>query len=288
MVYKSKMDLITLIILGAIWGASFLFMRVAAPVLGPVALIQWRLIFATLVLIPFARKGGKKLTRAELSHLFVVGVINSALPFTLLAYSSVHLSAGMASMMNATAPFFAAIWGTLFFKQKLSARQSSGLVLGFLGVWILVSDKISFSNGLNASLLPFFTGIIAAACYGLSANYSKKNLAHLPTELVAFWNCFFASLALLPLSYDKNLPWEFSSQVLIYTVLLGVLSSAIAYLLYYRLLVRSGATQAIMVTFLIPVFACFWGWIFLAETITAKMMAGAAVVFWGIWRMIKK
>lgn len=264
-------------------------MRVAAPLMGPVALIQWRLVFATLVLVPFALRAKKKLTQSDYNHLIVIGLINSALPFTLLAYASVHLSAGLASMMNATAPFFAAIFGVLLFKQKLTAKQSSGLALGFIGVWILVSDKISFSNAAHStSLLPFLAGILAASCYGLAVNFSKKHLAHIDPYQVAFWNCLTASLFLIPLSYDKALPWHFSPQVLIYTVLLGVLSTAVAYLLYFKLLIRSGTTQTIMVTFLIPVFACLWGWIFLGEVVTLKMTLGALVVFWGIWRMIRK
>lgn len=283
------MDLLILIILGAIWGASFLFMRVAAPVLGPVSLIQWRLICAALVLAPFALSRKSKLKRSDYNHLIVIGIINSALPFTLLAYASMHLSAGMASMMNACAPFFAAIWGVFLFNQSLSARQSSGLALGFLGVWILVYDKISFAHGLlGADLLPFLAGIVAAACYGFAANYSKKHLGHIDPRKVSFWNCFTASVALLPLSYDKALPWNFGQDVFVYTVALGVLCTAIAYLLYFKLLIKSGAAQAIMVTFLIPVFACLWGWIFLGETITFKMLCGAAFVFWGIWRMVKK
>lgn len=264
-------------------------MRVAAPLMGPVALIQWRLVFATLALVPFAFRARKKLTQSDYSHLTVIGLVNSALPFTLLAYASVHLSAGLASMMNATAPFFAALFGVLLFKQKLTARQSSGLALGFIGVWILVSDKISFSSAAaSASLLPFLAGLLAASCYGLAVNYSKKHLAHIDPYQVAFWNCLAASLYLLPLSYDKAHPWDFGPQVFIFTVLLGVLSTAIAYLLFFKLLVRSGTTQTIMVTFLIPVFACLWGWIFLGEVVTLKMTLGALVVFWGIWRMSRK
>lgn len=275
--------------LGAIWGASFLFMRVAAPILGPVSLIQWRLIFASLVLIPFAFKKKGRLKRSDFNHFIVIGFINSALPFTLLAYSSVHLSAGLASMMNATAPFFAALWGVLVFKQSLTSRQSSGLALGFLGVWILVSDKISFADGfLGTTLLPFVAGLAAAACYGFAANYTKKFITHIDPQKVSFWNCFTASIVLLPLSYDEALPWNFGPQVLIFTILLGILSTAIAYLLYFKLLVKSGPTVAIMVTFLIPVFACLWGWIFLNEIVTLKMALGACVVFWGISRMLRK
>lgn len=264
-------------------------MRVAAPVLGPVSLIQWRLIFATIALVPFAFKHRSRLKQSDYNHLLVIGLINSALPFTLLAYASVHLSAGLSSMMNATAPFFAALAGTLLFQQKLTARQASGLALGFLGVWILVSDKISFSTGVaSADIFPFLAGLLAAACYGFAVNYSKKHLGHINPYQVAFWNCFMASLFLLPLSYDKALPWNNGPQILICTVLLGILSTAIAYLLYFKLLVRSGAAQAIMVTFLIPVFACLWGWIFLGEIVTLKMCLGAAIVFWGIWRMTRK
>lgn len=281
------MDFLVLLLLGAIWGASFLFMRIAAPILGPVSLIQWRLIFATLALIPFACRKQKKLNKGEYSHLLVIGIINSALPFTLLAYASVHLSAGLASMMNATAPFFSAICGVIFFQQKLTARQSSGLALGFLGVWILLSDKLNASTW-HAVVFPYAAGILAAACYGFAANYSKKHLAHIKSERVAFWNCFFASIALLPLSYDKALPWNYSPQIFYSTLFLGILCTAIAYLLYFKLLIKSGATQAIMVTFLIPLFACLWGWIFLGELVTLKMTLGGAIIFWGIWRMVRK
>ncbi len=280
--------MLVLTLLGAIWGASFIFMRIAAPVVGALSLAEWRIASAALVLLPFGIKRFKTLKQKDLHHLLVIGVINSALPFTLLAYASLHLSAGFASIMNATAPLFSALWGTLLFGEKLNSKQQSGLALGFIGAWVLLSDKISIQNGFNADTLPILAGFAAAACYGFAANYSKKHLANVHPQSAAFWNCTFASLALLPLTYQGPYIWNFEPKVLYATLFLGILSTAVAYLLYFKLLIQAGATRAISVTFLIPIFACFWGWIFLDEVVTFKMILGAAIVFWGIRRMMKK
>jgi drug/metabolite transporter (DMT)-like permease len=282
------MELLMLLSLGAIWGSSFLFMRIAAPLVGPVSLIQWRLISATIFLIPFARGDRKKLSARDFRRLILLGLLNSAIPFTLLAYASVHLSAGLTSVLNGTAPFFSALWGAFLFKERLSSRQKSGLFIGFLGVWILLSDKISFKTGATDALLPIIGGLVAGLCYGFTANYTKRYLTHIQPQRVAFWNCLFASLFLIPLSFRGPYPWNYEAKVLESALVLGIMCSAIAYLIFFRLIDRAGATRALMVTFLIPVFACLWAWIFLGEIVTLKMAIGASLVLWGIWRMIKK
>src|SRR5688572_5260082 len=169
-------DLLSLIVLGALWGGSFLFMRIAGPEFGPVALIEIRLIIATIVLLPIllTRERGKPNPTHKLPHMTLLGLFNSAIPFILLAYATLNLTAGFASILNSTAPFFAAIVAYGWLRDRLSPPRILGLVIGFAGVLVLVWGKASFKPG--GSGLAVAAGLTAALCYGFAANYTKKHL----------------------------------------------------------------------------------------------------------------
>lgn len=272
-------NLFRLLILAALWGGSFLFLRIAAPEFGPVPLIELRVAIGGLFLLPALwlkyRLGDLK---KNAQQIFTLGIIHSAIPFSLLAYSTLSLTAGFTSILNSTSPLFAAIVGWLWLKDRLNVTQTLGLVLGFAGVLVLVGDKVSFKAGSG----PAVTAALAAALlYGVGANYANNYLRSVNPLAVATGSQLGAALLLLPFAF-----WTMPATAPSFTawssaVALGILCSGIAYILYFRLIGNVGAIGAIAVTFLIPVFSMLWGWMFLHEPITGHMLAGTAVILIG-------
>lgn len=273
-------DLAELVLLAAIWGASFLFMRLGAHEFGPVAMAALRVGIASLVLLPLlaARQGLAEL-RSAWKPLVMVGLLNSALPFALFSYAALSITAGLSSILNATTPLWGAIVAWVWLSQRLNAPRIAGLVLGFAGVLFLAWDKASFKPGGSGWAILACLG--AALCYGIAASYTKRFLAHVAPLAVATGSQVTAALMLaLPafLWWPAQMP---SARAWIGVVLLAVLCSALAYILFFRLMSRIGPSNTISVTFLIPVFAVLWGWLFLAESFTPAMALGCAVVLLG-------
>lgn len=272
-------DRIELGLLGAIWGASFLFMRVAAPEWGPVALIEVRLVVAAAMLLGILRARGQlSELRGHWPKLFVLGAINSAIPFSLYAYATLTLHAGFTSVLNATTPLFGALVGWVWLRERLSLRRCLGLLLGFAGVVLLVSPKLH-GGGERLAIL---AGLSAALGYGISAHYTRRKLAGVAPLAIATGSLVAASLLLLPLAaifWPKVWPsWQASA----YAIVLGVLCTGVGYLFYFRLLSRLGAARTMTVTYLIPVFGFLWGAIFLREVVTWPVIAGGALILGGI------
>ncbi|QPF73819.1 DMT family transporter [Roseateles sp. DAIF2] len=273
-------DLAELVLLAAIWGASFLFMRLGAHEFGPVAMAALRVGIASLVLLPLlaARQGLAEL-RSAWKPLVMVGLLNSALPFALFSYAALSITAGLSSILNATTPLWGAIVAWVWLSQRLNAPRIAGLVLGFAGVLFLAWDKASFKPGGSGWAILACLG--AALCYGIAASYTKRFLSHVAPLAVATGSQVTAALMLaLPafLWWPAQMP---SARAWIGVVLLAVLCSALAYILFFRLMSRIGPSNTISVTFLIPVFAVLWGWLFLAESFTPAMALGCAVVLLG-------
>jgi len=276
---KSK-DLSELSLLAAIWGASFLFMRLGAHEFGPLAMAALRVGGASLFLLPIlaARQGLGELLR-EWKPLLVVGLLNSAIPFALYAYAALSITAGLSSILNATTPLWGALVAWIWLSQGLNASRLSGLALGFAGVVFLAWDKASFKPG--GSGWAILACLVATLCYGIAANYTKRYLAKVGPLTVATGSQVTAAFMLAPLAawqWPAQLP---SAQAWTSVALLAVLCSGIAYILYFRLMQRVGPTNTIAVTFLIPVFAVLWGYLFLAEAFTLHMAAGCAIVLLG-------
>ncbi len=273
-------DVLDLLLLAALWGGSFLFMRVAAPALGPLALIELRVgIAAVFLLVVLAARGRLGLLRAHAAPMAVVGVINSALPFTLLAYATLSVTAGFASILNATSPLWGAIVAWVWLRERLAPRSMAGLAVGFAGVLFLAWGKVSFKPG--GSGLAVVAALVATLSYGIAASYTKRRLAGVDPLAVATGSQVGAALALAPLAL---LAWP--AQPVSFTawasvVVMGVACTGIAYILYFRLIAHVGPTRAIAVTFLVPAFAILWGAAFLGEGITMQTAAAGLVVLAG-------
>lgn len=276
----STRDAIDLILLGAIWGASFLFMRVAVPDFGPIPLIATRVgVAAAFLFAVLVRHGGVGKISDHARELTLLGAFNSAVPFTLFAFAVLSVTAGFAAVLNSTAPLFGALVAFVWLRDRPTPMRVVGLAVGFVGVVILVSNRLSVRD--DGGGLAVAAGLTAAVLYGIAANYTRKRLSNLEPLVIATGSLVAATVLLAPMALYF---WPATSPTLVSwlcAVVLGVVCTGVAYILYFRLLERIGAAKTLAVTYLIPAFGVWWGYLFLGEAITANMMAGCAVILLG-------
>lgn len=278
----STSNLLKLILLAAIWGGSFLFMRIAAPVLGPGVLIEYRVSFAALFLAVVALLLRKRLDlRLHWKHYLILGFFNSALPFLLFAFAAKTLTASVLSVLNATAPIWGAIVGALWHRHMVSGRVLLGLALGTVGVALLVGfDHVSSKDG---ALLAIAAATLAAFSYSIATTYTKVAQSAQGVEPFAnaHGSMWAAAVLTIPSLAIFPQPGEPSVGIMAAALALGVLCSGIAYLLYFGLVRDVGPTSALTVTFLNPLFGILWGTLFLNEVVGWHTLAGAATVIFG-------
>ena len=281
-------DLSDLLLLAAIWGSSFLFMRMVVPAFGPVAMAFVRVAGASLFLLPILLwRGEWPLLRQHWRPMLVLGLTNSALPFMLFGYAAYTLPAGLAAIFNAATPLSAALIAWLWLGTPLTGWRSLGLALGFVGVVGLGLYKSLVGGSLQAVQLDHHTALAVAACllgtllYGHAASHARRYLAGVPSMVMAAGTQLAAAAALLlpalwawPSTAPSLQAWGLAAA-------LAVLASGVAYILYFRLISNVGPMQAASVTFLVPVFASLWGALALGEEVTLPMLIGGAVVLAG-------
>lgn len=273
-------DLTDLILLAALWGGSFLFMRYAAPAFGPVPLIWLRVAVAALCLAPLLiLRGQQGVLRQHATGIALMGVFSSALPFVLIAWAMLSITAGLASILNATVPIFTALIGALWLRERLGAWRTSGLAVGFGGVLLLAADKADFKPGGSGWAIAAM--LLATLSYGFAANLARRRLTGVPALVNAAGSQIVSAIVLLPFAvwfWPATTPgWMAWSAA----VVLGVGCTALAFLLFFRLIANVGASRAVTVTFLIPLFGVLWGSLFLGETLNAGMLVGGSVVVLG-------
>ena len=273
-------DLADLTLLAALWGGSFLFMRYAAPAFGALPLMWLRVTIATVCLLPLLIwRGQVGALRERIGVVTVMGLFNSAIPFVLIAWATLSITAGLASILNATVPIMTALIGALWLRDTLGAGRLAGLVIGMAGVVLLAADKADFKPGGSGWALLAMVG--ATLCYGFAANYTKRHLTGVPPMVNAAGSQIVSAVALTPFALwtwptqtPEPLAWGAA-------VVLGIGCTAVAYVLFFRLIERVGASRAVTVTFLVPVFGTLWGALFLGETVTGAMLVGGAIVLVG-------
>ncbi|MDR5867515.1 DMT family transporter [Halomonas koreensis] len=273
-------DTLRLILLSSLWGLSFIFMRVAVPEFGPVALILLRMGVGALLMLPLLL--GARYLRLAWEHkgrLMLLGLVNHVLPFSLLALATTRLEAGFTSLINATTPLFTALLGALCFATPVRRGQYLGLALAFLGVYVLSADRLDFALGGDGWFILAVLG--ATFCYGIAANYSRTRLAHLPVRVVAAGSCAMSALLLLPPGLWLWPDAPVSGQGWANGLALAVFSTSLAFLLYFGLIASAGATATSTVTFLVPVSALLWGHWLLDETLSLQILAGMAITLLG-------
>lgn len=273
-------DLQRLLVLSAVWGASFIFFRVIVPVLGPILTVELRVAIAGVALLAFAVFTKTDLEwRERWVWYAVVGVMNGAIPYALIAFAEVRMSASLASILNASTPMFAAVLAAVFFKDPLTTAKLVGLGLGFGGVIVLVGWS-PLEPGLM-TWLSVLAMLGASFFYGLSSNLARARLRGAPALGPAVGTQVSSSLALLPF-----LPWNPPLGAPDLTVVLCVLGlalvcTAFALILYFRLILDLGATKASTVTFIVPIFGVLWGALFLGEGVGPEKLVACAIILAG-------
>ena len=272
-------SLFRLLALSAIWGASFLFMRMGAPVLGPTLLIACRVLFAALFLAIVGAALRKPLDlRRNALHYLVLGAFNSALPFLLFAFAARTLSASLMAILNATAPIWGAVIGAVWTRSALSGRSLLGLALGVSGVALLVGfDPATLRDGAPLAIA---LALAASFSYGIATHYAKsaRKVEPFANAHGSMWAATLLVAPLLPFAPPAAMP---GLAIALSVLALGVVCSGIAYLLYFRLIADIGAASALTVTFLVPMFGVLWGHLFLGEPLGWNTLVGALVVIVG-------
>jgi len=273
-------DIAALLLLASIWGGSFIFMRVAAPEFGIFVLVAIRTILATCVLLPILMMtGGVKDIYRHWLAIALVGLANTAVPFALFNYSSLHLEAGVNAILNATAPMFGALVAWLWLGDKLSPTAIAGLALGFLGVTVISQQKLGEGD---ISFIPILTALLATTCYGIAASMMKKWLQGVRPLVVATGSQALASIILAPFALSTLPAVMPSTNAWLNAVALAILGTAVAYILYFRLIANVGPARAITVAYLVPLFGIVWGVIFLQEHLSLQTIVGGIMILIGV------
>ncbi len=274
-------DTLLLILLAAIWGSSFVFMRATADVFGPIALIAIRISVAALFMLVFLLQ--KKRRKEFFNHwkiLLLIGAMNSAIPFSLLAYASLHLSGGTVSILNAITPVFTAVIAHFWLKSIMTKLQFFGLAISISGLVFLVWNKVSWSID---SWLPLLAGVLAALLYGIASTTTKKHLSDVSVMTATAGSLFFSATLMIIVSLfflpDFN---NIQSIDWVYAITLGILCTAIAFIIYFKLVKNIGPARTASVTFLIPIFAFLWGYILLDEVVTTRMWIATGIILLGM------
>ena len=275
---------IDFVLLAAIWGSSFLFMRIGTVEFGPLPTAAVRVAIAAAFLLPLVLLRGLGATLVKnWRHVFLVGLFNSGIPFACFSFALLSITTGLSAILNATVPMFGALVAWLWLKDKPNHSRLLGLVVGFAGVAMLAWDKATFKPDASgvAPGWAVLACLLACICYALSASYTKRYLTGLPPLVTAAGSQIGATVGLaLPALWlwPAKMP---GSSAWLALLVVGVLCTGIAYILYFRLIASAGPARALAVTFVVPVFAVFYGVLFLGEAVTLWMLLCAVVIVCG-------
>jgi len=264
-----------LVTLAAIWGASFLFIRIAAPAIGVVATADVRMLIAGAALSAYyAFTGFDAQWRRWWRYYLLIGAVNCVAPFLLWGYAALELSVGLLAVLNATSPMWGALLSALVLHERLSPRRIAGLGLGIVGVAIVSGAETS------ERWLAIAAGLAAAFCYGLTGIILRKWARDTSARGMAAGTLLMGGLLLAPVLAVAPPPWP-ALNVVLAMLALALLCSSLGYILYFRLIADIGPAGALTVTYLIPIFGLVWGRLFLGEPLSVAMIAGAVVVIAG-------
>lgn len=273
-------DLARLLTLAALWGASYLFMRIAVPHVGPAWLAEGRTLSGGLVMIAFVTATRVPLdVRRHWRGYLVMGIVGVAIPFWLIGTAVKTIDASTAAILNATSPIFGAIVASVWIRERLTLEKVLGIAMSIAGIAILVGwtpRPMSLEELVACSL-----SLLACACYGFGAVFAKVKLKDAPSSALSTASCLVAAGAMAPFT-----PWSVAAGPVpmgawLAIAALGVFCTGFAFILYYRLIADLGPVRGVMVTLLIPVFGILWGVVFLGEPVTAGRLAGCATVLLG-------
>jgi drug/metabolite transporter (DMT)-like permease len=275
----SVLHFFQLLLLAALWGSSFMFMRIAVPALGPGWMLEIRLISATLFIFLVTRWMHQPLRgRRYWKHYLILGLLNTAAPFFAFAWASQVLPASILAIINSTAPLWGLVVGFVWRGKAVSARALLGLLCGISGVAVIVGmSGVGLADG---ALMYVFIALSASVCYAIASSYAEF-AESVPPFANAHGSLWAAVLLITPFMPLAPLPEAWPLAAVAATLTLGIVCSGVAYLLYYHLISTIGAPSAMTVGYLIPLWGVFWGWLFLDEAVGWHTLAGAALVLTG-------
>jgi len=274
-------DYARLVALAALWGAAFIFMRIAAPVFGPAWTAELRVLLGGLALLAWFRAiGFDPGLRAHWRFYLLMGTVGIAAPFVLYSFASIHAPASLLSITNATSPIFGLAWAALAGDERVTARKATGLALGIAGVALIARPDAATAAD------PLFGWAVAAALgacclYGVVGVLIKRFARGATPRGMAAGNQLAAAVVLVPLLPFLPPLAQPTPLAVANLLALALLASAFAFVLYFRLIADVGATRALTVTYLIPLFGIFWGWLFLGEALPAAALAGGVLILAG-------
>jgi drug/metabolite transporter (DMT)-like permease len=275
----SNANLFRLLLLSAIWGTSFLLMRIASPVLGPMLTTFGRASLGAVALYLFARSRGVQFDfRNNARPYMVIGLFNTAIPFALFAWSALHIPSSYMATMNSLAPVFTGLFGYLILKEKLTATRVGAFVLGLVGVAVLVG--VGPTAVTWNTILGVLASVAGAVCYGFAATYTRMRASSIPPLAAATGSQLAASITLLPFAIP-GVPHALQAatlEVVLAVIFLGIVCTGLAYALFFQLIATEGASKAITVTFLVPASASIWAWLLLNEPVTPGTVLGISIV----------
>ena len=273
-----------LILLGAVWGSAFIFIKIAAPEFGAVALVQARLVIASLIFVPLLfRRKYLLLLKPIWKHSFLLAVTNNAIPFTMFSLASFGSDSNMLAILNATTAFNTMIIAYFWLSEDVSLKQLTGLIMGFIGVVILVNPDSS-----STSLISAIFCLLGAACYSFSTVFIQKNSAKTNKLVLIGWSIIFSAFLMIPMTLiypPLSMP---SFDAFLSVLWLGGVSTGLAFLGYVRLIEKIGAVKTSTVAYFLPIFGIIWGYIFLDEVITLSIVIGCLTILLGVFLATSK
>ncbi|HZU13711.1 MAG TPA: DMT family transporter [Chloroflexota bacterium] len=278
---------LSFLLLSLIWGSSYLFIRIGVEQISPVALVALRLFFAALAITVIAlwRHADLRPTRRSLVLLMALAAVNTTIPFLLISWGEVQVQSGLAAVLNSTTPIFSILIAHLLLRdESLTLPRAAGIVIGFLGVLLVFSGGLSGGAVRWETLLSEGAIVVAAACYATSAVSVRRWLGGVPSLTISAYTIWFAAIQSIVISLIFSPPplATMHGRTWFAVIWLGVLGSAIAYLLYYFLIMNWGASRATLVTYVVPAVGLVLGAVFLSEVIGWRVLAGAVLIIGGI------
>jgi drug/metabolite transporter (DMT)-like permease len=285
---SSRIDWLLFILLGFFWGSSYLFIKIGVDAgLTPFTLVTLRLLIGFLLLATVVAVARETLPRnpRTYGHLMVMGAVNIAIPFSLITWAELSVDSALAAILNAAVPLFVILIASVFLRdERITANRVAGLVAGFIGVVILVGfNPAKVASGNLAGEIALIGSTISYAC---GAVYAKRNIQGLRPMIPALFQVGFALFMVTVLAFVFERPLDVVSRIkpeaILAVIWLGLLGSGLAYLLFFRLLGRWGATRTSMVAYLLPVYGIVLGALVLREPIDARLLIGTALVIGGV------
>jgi drug/metabolite transporter (DMT)-like permease len=275
-------DLLRLVTIAALWGASFMFLRIAAPNLGAILSAEIRLVVAGVILYVYALATRQPIgLKQHAWPYFVIGAVGSGVPFALYGFASMYLSAGLNSIINATSPLYGAIGAAIFLGDRITPVRIAAIIVGALGVWVLAGDVVVADSPY--AIWALLAALGAALCYGFGGIVTKLYGPKVSPLVMAGASQLYSALLIAPLFAVTEIPGPITVTAVSAAVALSILASVFGYVLYFQLLQNVGPVRTLYVTFLIPVFGVFWGVVILGEQVTTRAIAGGALILVAVW-----